>query len=212
MLLVLDFDGTITERDVLDTVVRRFAPRAWEEAEQALVRGTMTLNEVIAYEFERVTAGADEVLAYVRETAVLRPGLPELIAFCRERFIDAVIVSSGFHELIEPVLRDHGVAMPVVAHRATFDRAGASVRFLERPVCESCGETCKRVDLPRLSGGRVVAYVGDGWSDRCAAEAADVRFARAGLAQYLDGRNVPYTPFETLTDVRDGLARYLRAA
>jgi 2-hydroxy-3-keto-5-methylthiopentenyl-1-phosphate phosphatase len=39
-------------------------------------------------------------------------------------------------------------------------------------------------------------FVGDGYSDRCAALAADRVFARDGLARYLDDRNVSYEPFE----------------
>jgi 2-hydroxy-3-keto-5-methylthiopentenyl-1-phosphate phosphatase len=38
-------------------------------------------------------------------------------------------------------------------------------------------------------------FVGDGYSDRCAALAADRVFARDGLAEYLDGRGVDYEPF-----------------
>ena len=39
-------------------------------------------------------------------------------------------------------------------------------------------------------------FVGDGYSDRCAALAADRVFARDGLAGYLDERGVHYEPFE----------------
>ena len=49
VLLVLDFDGTITDRDTLDFIVEQHAPAVFREAEEALRAGTMTLNEVIAY-------------------------------------------------------------------------------------------------------------------------------------------------------------------
>ena len=48
--------------------------------------------------------------------------------------------------------------------------------------------------------------VGDGHSDLCAAEAADLRFARAGLARHLDGAGLAYIPFEDMADVHRGLA------
>jgi len=35
----------------------------------------------------------------------------------------------------------------------------------------------------------------DGYSDRCAALAAERIFARDGLARYLEGRGVAYEPF-----------------
>ena len=48
----------------------------------------------------------------------------------------------------------------------------------------------------RLPDGEVV-YVGDGYSDRCAALAADRVFATDGLARYLERRGVRHEP---LTD------------
>ncbi len=61
-----------------------------------------------------------------------------------------------------------------------------------------CGERCKRVAVSAL---RTFAYVGDGVSDRCVSLAAERRFARAGLATWLDERRVDYEPFEDLFDV-----------
>ena len=90
--------------------------------------------------------------------------------------------------------------------------AGTTVEFLERPICPVCGEQCKRMELDRLGGGRQIAYVGDGWSDRCAAKAADVVFARASLATHLAEEGVDYVPFDDLADVREGLRRYLAPA
>jgi 2-hydroxy-3-keto-5-methylthiopentenyl-1-phosphate phosphatase len=46
-----------------------------------------------------------------------------------------------------------------------------------------------------------VVYVGDGYSDRCAAQAADRVFARRALARYLDERGVAYEPFEDFHEV-----------
>ena len=145
MLLLLDFDGTLTDVDTLDLLVAEHAPAIWAEAEQALRSGSMTLYEVIAFEFGHVHSTLDEALATLRSRVALRPGLVELITFCRERFIDPVVISSGFRELIEPVLAWGGVRLPVVAHSATFSGDGTIVEFLQRPICPVCGEQCKRM-------------------------------------------------------------------
>jgi len=60
-----------------------------------------------------------------------------------------------------------------------------------------CGEPCKRGSL----AGEPYVYVGDGYSDRCAALAADRVFARDALATHLDELGVPYEPFGDLRDV-----------
>jgi 2-hydroxy-3-keto-5-methylthiopentenyl-1-phosphate phosphatase len=191
---VLDWDGTVTERDTLDLVLSRFGDAGiHERAEAELERGTMTLNDVIAAEFATVTAPLDEVVAYVVAEARVRPGFAELV-----RARHPLVVSSGFHELIEPVLEREGVLGEVElrANRVEAQRDGWRVSFRVDRLCPVCGEACKRGDLP--DDGEVV-YAGDGHSDYCAALAADRVFATGSLARYLDERGVPYEP---LTDFR----------
>ncbi len=45
-LIVVDFDGTITEQDTLDDVLERYAPDVYDEAERALQAGELTLRRV----------------------------------------------------------------------------------------------------------------------------------------------------------------------
>jgi 2-hydroxy-3-keto-5-methylthiopentenyl-1-phosphate phosphatase len=123
------------------------------------------------------------------------PGFHELAAR------DPIVLSSGFHELIEPVLAREGVSLAVRANRVEPRADGWRVRFRDDAACSVCGEACKRGSLPP---GPVV-YVGDGYSDRCAALQADRVFARDGLARYLDRRGVPYEAFLDLRDVATAL-------
>ena len=85
----------------------------------------------------------------------------------------------------------------MLANRVEAGPAGWRVRWRDEAVCASCGEPCKRA---ALAGGPYV-YVGDGYSDRCAALAAERVFARDGLARYLSERAVPFEPFASLRDV-----------
>jgi 2-hydroxy-3-keto-5-methylthiopentenyl-1-phosphate phosphatase len=195
--LVLDWDGTVTEVDTLHLVLERFGDlSAYREAEEALGR-SLTLNEVIAVEFATVGAELAEVVAFVVENARIRRGFGEVAERHRP-----LILSSGFHELIEPVLAREGVELEVVANRIEADPGGWRVRFRDEAACASCGEACKRGALP--SGD--FAYAGDGYSDRCAALAATRVFARDGLARYLDERGVAYEPFDDLDEVGRALA------
>jgi 2-hydroxy-3-keto-5-methylthiopentenyl-1-phosphate phosphatase len=152
---------------------------------------------VIAREFETVRAPVAEVAAWVAENAQVRPGFRELVAELRPR-----IVSSGFHELIEPVLARERVEVEVWANRLDPRPFGWRVRFRDHDTCTACGEACKRASLG--AGGPVV-FVGDGYSDRCAALASDRVFARDGLARYLDERGVAHEPFTDFVALRRAL-------
>jgi 2-hydroxy-3-keto-5-methylthiopentenyl-1-phosphate phosphatase len=191
--LVVDWDGTITERDSLLMVLEQFGN--WEESQrlgEQLFAGKITLREEIERQFATVTAPLDEVVDWVVENVRVRPGLPELAA------LHPIVVSSGFHELIDPVLARESVTVDLHANHVEARPDGWRPIWRELPVCAVCGQPCKRADLP--ADGQVV-YVGDGYSDRCAALAADRIFARRGLAAYLDEQGIAYERFEDLHDI-----------
>jgi len=199
MTLILDWDGTVTVDDTLIVALREFGNwQVYLEASAALRRGEITLQEEIRRDAESITAPIDEVAGWLRENLELRPGFHDLAEAYRP-----LIVSSNFRQLIEPILEREGVELEVRANDVTWSPAGWRATFRNGDVCGTCGEPCKRADLP--ADGEVV-YVGDGYSDRCAAQAADLIFARDSLARYLDEEGVAYEPFDDLDDVARALA------
>jgi 2-hydroxy-3-keto-5-methylthiopentenyl-1-phosphate phosphatase len=204
--LVLDFDGTVTEKDLLDVVASTFGdPEVYREVEDALQAGELPLQEVITREFRPVTKPVGEVIEWATENVQVRPGLGELVELAGERGWQVVVISSGFHELIEPILAREGVEVELHANRLDPRPDGWIVLWNYDDSCEACGESCKRSTMERLVRGSHVVYVGDGYSDRCAAEAADRVFAIRGLAHYLDERGIPYEPFQDFHDVASAL-------
>lgn len=206
MLLVIDFDHTLADRDTVDLIAERFAPDAFRAIDAAFAAGRIGLDETIASQMTAVTASLDEILAVLRAEVHPRPGLPELLAFCTARFVEPVVVSSGFRAFIDPLLAGWGLGdLRVRAHDVTCTPEGAVVAFRGLPVCDVCGEACKRGDVRRLAAGRRVGYVGDGASDVCAALAADLVFARDALAEHMAREGRPFTRFGDFHDVLAGL-------
>jgi 2-hydroxy-3-keto-5-methylthiopentenyl-1-phosphate phosphatase len=191
MRLVVDWDGTITVQDSLVQVIHEFGDPTLLAQLEPRVGVDLTLHEEIALEFASITAPLEEVIRWVVENVEVRPGLHELAA------LEPLVISAGFHELIEPVLAREGVELDVLANRVEAASGGWRVRFRDEAACLTCGEPCKRGSLE----GAPYAYAGDGYSDRCAALAADRVFARDSLAAYLRERGTPFEPFDDLDDV-----------
>ena len=105
-------------------------------------------------------------------------------------------LSSSFHETIEPILAREGVEVELVANRVDARADGWRVLWRDDAPCPVCGDLCKRRALP---AGRPLVYVGDGYSDRCAALAADRVFARARPRRLPRTRN---GPLRAVRDVR----------
>ena len=173
-------------------------PDVYAEAEEALGRG-WTLREVMDHEFSGLRAPVDEVVAWLVENVRVRRGFAELV-----RDFDVTILSSSFVETIQPILDREGVSVEVVANSVDPHPDGWRIRWRDDAVCAHCDEACKRASLP-VEGP--VVFVGDGYSDRCAALAADRVFARDGLAAYLDERGAAYEPFTDFVALGDVLVR-----
>ena len=205
--IAVDFDGTVTEIDLLDTIARDFGdPVVYQEVEDGLHGGTMALRDVITREFEPVQRPLEEVVGWELDNVRVRDGFREFVELARERGWRVVIVSSGFHELIEPILEREGVEVELHANRVDPRPEGWRVEWRYDSTCDSCGESCKRSIVQALAGDDELIYIGDGYSDRCAAEASDRVFATRGLAAYLDERGFPYERFDDFNDVVRGLA------
>ena len=83
------------------------------------------------------------------------------------------------------------VGLEVVANRLDPGPTAGAPSGGTRRLCAVCGE---RVQARVARRDSPVVYVGDGYSDRCAALAADRVFARDGLAEYLATSGIPSSP------------------
>ena len=196
MRLVLDWDGTCTEVDGLHMILVPFGDLEIYRRMEGVLGNGLTLHEVIAAEVGTVTLPLEQAADWVHENVTVRDGFHELAARYRP-----VIVSSGFHELIEPVLAREGVELEVLANSLDARSDGWRPLWRDEAACATCGEPCKRGVL----AGEPYVYVGDGYSDRCAALAAERVFTRNGLARWLDAECVGYEPYDDLWDVLDAL-------
>ena len=192
MRLVLDWDGTVTERDTLELVVGWFGDTTTYRRNGQLMGRSLTHDQALASSFATVRASLPEVVDRLLRNVRIRPGFRELVERHRP-----LVISSGFHELIEPFLAREGVEVELLANRVHARPEGWRIRFRDRAVCTACGEPCKRSSLPPGD----VAYAGDGYSDRCAALAATQVFATGALAEWLHGRDVAFERFEDFYDV-----------
>lgn len=208
-LIACDFDGTITRRDTLHLIIEEFGDRAvWDALEPDLLAGRIRVEDAMEREFATVRAGLDEVRRMLRRRAGIRDGFHELVRWAEETGNRVIVFSNGFASVIADLLGRAGLGhLEVHSHDAEFTPEGARLIWAGRGErCSLCDRPCKRFDLARVREGATVAYIGDGVSDRCVAEAADVVFARAGLADYLAERSVPFIPFDDFHEVRAHLA------
>ena len=206
-ILVLDFDGTVTDVDVGDAVCDRFAPPAWKDIDARWVRREISLPEAQRQMWALVRATREAAVGGARELGRLRPGLGALLDGAAARGAPAWLASGGFDFYIEALLGQELSRF----ERAWFNRTRwegdrVTVEFPhEEMACERSCAVCKGkvCDLARASGHAPVVFVGDGHSDRCALGRADRIAAVRGshLAKWCREHGVDVLELERLDEV-----------
>ncbi|MBM3664442.1 MAG: HAD-IB family phosphatase [Actinobacteria bacterium] len=205
LLLAVDFDGTITMRDTLHVIVDEHGCEGvWDDLEPDLRAGRVTIEEAMSRQFAEVKAPPEDIMVLVRERAGVRDGIRELVEFAEEEGHRVIIMSAGFRTVIDMVLDGIDLGhLEVVSNEAIFSEDGCTLVFSDDrgEICELCDRRCKRHALSVRHQGEPIVFVGDGISDRCVSGMADLVFARAHLAEWLDERGVPYEPFDDFHQV-----------
>ena len=213
--VLLDFDGTLVGPNVAILLVERFCPdgpRIAHEVDEALHAGRLTLREAWAQQVallppDRVT----EMVEYVVREVPLRAGARRLLELLREFHVPTAVVSGGLDFFIRPVLAREGIGYPLLADSMEVD-AHEPLRVVHpfgHPTCRLCGICKAQVTLDHAPPGVRTVFIGDGSTDRYAAEVAEIVFARHRLKDYCQRSAIPHYPFENFDPVTAQLHRWL---
>jgi 2,3-diketo-5-methylthio-1-phosphopentane phosphatase len=218
-ILFLDFDGTVSERDAIDAVLEAFADSSWLAVEEEWKAGRMGSRECLRAQMALVRASPREVNA-VLDTIKVDRGFEALLKTCSRHRVPVHIVSDGFDYCIRRILARSGhrvteALSDVRVFSSQLKPEGESWR-VEFPffteTCEHGCATCKPAVIRRLNrGGAPTIFVGDGLSDRYAAESADFIFAKKRLADFCRERGIAHVAYEDLCKVAAYLESLLRA-
>ena len=208
MLVQCDFDGTITEDDVSFALLDAFARGDWRHWLEQYRLNRISVGEFNTRAFAMVNTPKSELLTEAARQVKLRPGLPDLVTYCRSRGFRFAIVSNGLDFYIKSILRKAGLS-GIEVHAATtrFLRKGLKVQYIspaKTPLASNFKEAYAREFLKQ--GYRLI-YVGNGPSDIYPAVHAHHIFATDGLLDYCREMEIECTPFHDLNDVVTGLER-----
>lgn len=200
-ILFVDFDNTISRGDVLDSVIERFSRSgAWRHWQAEWVENRISTLECLQRQVGDLDVDEPTLLDFVRG-AQIDPDFPRLQAWAAATGTELDIVSDNFAPIVRAILLHHGVELPpIYANALAFEGRRPLPSFPYRSAtCRRCAH-CKATHFERCEGLRKI-YVGDGLSDVCPAQRADLVFAKDSLAACLRGAGKPFVPFSNLGDV-----------
>jgi len=206
-VLFLDFDGTITRRDVVDVILETYADPKWLVYEAAWRAGRMGSRDCLHAQMSLVRATRQQLDSLLDSIAV-DEGLIDLFETCDAQKIPAHIISDGFdyclNRILGRVLNGHRSLINTVraSHLEVSARPWRTQFPYFRESCRHGCATCKPEVMRLLNPtGAPAIFAGDGLSDRYAVESADLVFAKNELASYCCANSIPHIEYENLIDV-----------
>ncbi|WCK79840.1 MtnX-like HAD-IB family phosphatase [Agrobacterium fabrum] len=203
MRVFCDFDGTISRGDTTDQVLTRFADPEWEEIEQLWLRGLIGSAECMRRQITLLDVAPDDLDAFL-DTVTIDPGFLVFLASCKSWGVPVTVVSDGVGYFIRRILARHGIEhLPIVANILSRQPAPEGMVYsINQPLgdgsCSTGSGVCK---CAVIEGGDRTIYIGDGRSDFCVSEKADVVFAKDALADHCNRQAIPFIKFDTFTDL-----------
>ncbi len=208
-VLFLDFDGTVTRADVVDAILERLGEPGWEQLERDWKAGLIGSRQCLGGQMACVRA-TPSVLNAVVDGIELDPGLPALLDLAIRRDLPVHIVSDGFdyciHRFLDRLPETRVCGLRGRVHASHLESAGgdrwrSAFPHFEVPCDHGCA-TCKPGVMALVNpSGAPAIFVGDGLSDRYAALAADVVFAKTSLAQHCEREGISFVAYRDLADV-----------
>jgi len=207
MIIFVDFDGTIAQRDVGDSFFQTFGEaRVCAQAVEDWRQNKISSKECLQCEAATVRV-TPERLAIFCDAQPIAAGFTAFLRHCRQRSWPVYVLSDGLDYYIQRILQRHQITLPVYSNRLRFappDRVTVDFPFFEQS-CGACGN-CKGYQVRRLAqAGEPRIYIGDGLSDRCGAQEAEMIFAKDDLARWCVAHGKPYYPFHDFYDILDRL-------
>ena len=208
----LDFDGTITVDDVVDLVLDRFANKTWRDAEKEWLAGRIGSRECLSRQIELIHATSEELRSAVSKVK-LDPYFVSFLKKAEELGVFVTIVSDGFDVFIEQVLKNNlqekaGFlnTLPIHSNKLRKAASGYKVIFGTKTPCVHGCANCKALLIKKTaSRDDHVFFVGDGFSDRYAAEVAHLTFAKGKLLDYCLENAMDHIAYKDFKDVEEWL-------
>jgi 2-hydroxy-3-keto-5-methylthiopentenyl-1-phosphate phosphatase len=209
-LILCDFDGTISVQDMGYALVTQFASNEWESIDRDFRAGKIGSKEAYSRIAKILSGDEPTIHRFIQEHSHIDPSFPTFYEYCHEKGMDIKIISDGLDFYIQKILEIHHLSkIPFYANVTHFLKGkGIEITFPHsEEECGLCG-TCKKklIQIHRKEYDSIF-FIGNGLSDRCAAQEADFVFAKDSLYNYCTEQDIPCHFFKGFHEVLGDLKK-----
>lgn len=210
LLIISDFDGTISQQDVNDYIFSNFGNKKSEKIEELYQSGKIGLKEALIRHYSHIKINKRSFTKLIKEKINLDPYFFDFYKEVRDSDIKFIIVSGGFINYIKILFSQNKINFNdnIYANKLIFNDDKIKLNFFHNiNECEKefnlCGN-CKYKIIKnyKLKGYKII-YIGDGLTDRCAADEVDYLFVKnnSSLENYCNNYDFNFISFENFNDL-----------
>ena len=201
-VVLVDFDGTITQQDVGALLFNTYSKNESQKIVSLWLKGEIGSRECLERECQLIQITPSELRNFALAQKI-DVHFPAFVDLCKREKLELVIVSDGLDFYIKLILEKYGLdEIPFYSNLLEFDNGDLDLEFpyFDRG-CGNCGN-CKKYHLKNLKckADRVV-YIGDGLSDRCAVKEAEIVFAKDHLREFCIKENIRHISYTDFGDI-----------
>lgn len=196
----VDFDGTISNIDVCHALVTNLAADGWQEINSKWENKELSTVECARQTFKLFKSNDVNDINSIIEPVTIDFAFRDFIAYCKNNGFPVYILSDGYDYYIRYLLSRENLALKYYANKLILE-PDIDIEAPYHSACGNCG-VCKTQLMERLQvSGASNIYIGDGYSDFCPSNKADIVFAKNTLLKHCLAEGIKAYPFQNFADV-----------
>jgi 2-hydroxy-3-keto-5-methylthiopentenyl-1-phosphate phosphatase len=212
--IFVDFDGTITQDDVGESIFHRFGNQAKVEK----IIGELLSDRISAKQsWIELCNSIDEVDINLLKDFInnidIDPGFHKMVDFCENNNIPVIVLSDGFDYYIDIIFqREKLERLKYYSNTLTFspeNKLVPSFPYMD-PGCRHSANCKRNHIINNSSDDDFTIYIGDGNSDKECALFCDAVFAKKSLLKFCEKERISFYPYNTFYEVIEKLSIILK--
>lgn len=202
-MVFFDFDNTIATCDVFDSMLPRFSQDdLWVKLEKDWQRGKIGSHACLQGQINGISItrqALDKYLAGIK----LDPYFKKIVEALTSSAIKVIVLSDNFDYILKRILGFNSIGnLKIYSNKLKFARDKLIPCFPYRSrKCQVCAHCKTKNLLANVSADSIIIYIGDGRSDICPSQYADLVFAKDALLKYFQDKGLTCFSYESLKDV-----------
>jgi len=201
----VDFDGTITLEDVGEAIFQKFGST---EKVNKIIEDLLS-DKISSKKCWDQLCNSIENLNHKQfddfiDMLDVDPTFKPFVEFCKENEIELIVLSDGFDYYIDRIFKKENLSELIYYSNKLFfnDDQKLSAKYPYYDSDFPTSANCKRNHIiNHSSDDDYTIYIGDGNSDKEAAQYCDFIFAKDSLLKFCEKERISFYPFNSFTDV-----------